>query len=165
MWKKHFGSLCAAILSQFLHCSGNCTWWYHFLFQFNDRIFGCTFWRYDHPQCSAFPENINNGCSEKRTGACSHSNYWWDLLDKQLNILTGRHNVPYEGVSILFCSDLHQLQQICEPDKVPYTCSPRALAWEKSVNCVIFLRTATALRMIQSIAKFWQECGWFKTPT
>ena len=63
-------------------------------------------------------------------------------LDKQLKRLTSRHDVPYGGVSIVFSGDFHQLQPICESDKILYSCSSGALAWENSVNCAIFLENS-----------------------
>ena len=56
-----------------------------------------------------------------------------------VKILTSRHDVPYGEVSIVFSGDFHQLQPICESDKILYSCSSGALACENSVNYAIFL--------------------------
>jgi len=63
-------------------------------------------------------------------------------LDKQLKGLTSRHDVPYGRVSIVFSGDFHQLQPICESDKILYSCLSGALAWGNSVNCAIFLENS-----------------------
>jgi len=62
-------------------------------------------------------------------------------LDKQLKKLTGRHDMVYGGVSIVFSGDFHQLKPICAENEVLYSNSTAAAAaiWENTNNCAIFL--------------------------
>jgi hypothetical protein len=60
-------------------------------------------------------------------------------LDKQLKKLTGRYDMVYGGVSIVFSGDFHQLKPICKEDDVLYSDSAAASLWENTINCAIFL--------------------------
>ena len=60
-------------------------------------------------------------------------------LDKQLKKLTGRYDMIYGGVSIVFSGDFHQLKPICAEDDVLYSNSNAASVWENTINCAIFL--------------------------
>jgi hypothetical protein len=60
-------------------------------------------------------------------------------LDRQLKKLTGRYDMAYGGVSIVFSGDFHQLKPICAEDDVLYSDSPAASLWENTINCAIFL--------------------------
>ena len=60
-------------------------------------------------------------------------------LDKQLKKLTGRHDMVYGGVSIVFSGDFHQLKPICAENEVLYSNSTAAAIWENTINCAIFL--------------------------
>jgi hypothetical protein len=60
-------------------------------------------------------------------------------LDKQLKKLTGRYDMVYGGVSIVFSGDFHQLKPICGEEEVLYSNSSGASLWENSLNCCIFL--------------------------
>jgi len=62
-----------------------------------------------------------------------------DRLDRQLKKLTGRYDMVYGGVSIVFSGDFHQLKPICAEDDVLYSGSPAASVWENTINCAIFL--------------------------
>ncbi len=60
-------------------------------------------------------------------------------LDRQLKKLTGRYDMVYGGVSIVFSGDFHQLKPICAEDDVLYSNSDAASVWENTINCAIFL--------------------------
>jgi len=60
-------------------------------------------------------------------------------LDKQLKKLTGRYDVAYGGISIVFSGDFHQLKPICGEDEVLYSNSVDATLWENTINVAIFL--------------------------
>ena len=60
-------------------------------------------------------------------------------LDRQLKKLTGRYDMVYGGVSIVFSGDFHQLKPICAEDNVLYSESAAASIWENTINCAIFL--------------------------
>jgi len=60
-------------------------------------------------------------------------------LDRQLKKLTGRYDMAYGGVSVVFSGDFHQLKPICAEDDVLYSDSPAASLWENTINCAIFL--------------------------
>ncbi|KAL7450493.1 hypothetical protein ACHAWC_005221 [Mediolabrus comicus] len=62
-----------------------------------------------------------------------------EKLDKHLKRLTGRNDLPYGGVSVIFSGDFHQLKPICKEEEVLYSASPGALCWENTINCAIFL--------------------------
>jgi hypothetical protein len=62
-----------------------------------------------------------------------------EKLDRQLKRLTGRNDLPYGGVSVIFSGDFHQLKPICKEEEVLYSASPGALSWENTINCAIFL--------------------------
>ena len=62
-----------------------------------------------------------------------------ERLDRQLKKLTGRQDVVYGGISIVFAGDFHQLKPICTEDEVLYSDSPPAAMWENAINCAIFL--------------------------
>jgi hypothetical protein len=62
-----------------------------------------------------------------------------EKLDKQLKKLTGRYDIVYGGVSIVFSGDFHQLKPICAEDDVLYSDSNTASVWENTINCAIFL--------------------------
>jgi len=60
-------------------------------------------------------------------------------LDRQLKKLTGRHDMVYGGVSVVFSGDFHQLKPICKEDDVLYSESTPASFWENTINSAIFL--------------------------
>lgn len=64
-----------------------------------------------------------------------------ETLDRHLKKLTGRYDVVYGGVSIVFSGDFHQLKPIYKEDEVLYSNSNSAAAaiWENTINCAIFL--------------------------
>ena len=63
----------------------------------------------------------------------------FETLDRHLKKLTGRYDVVYGGVSIVFSGDFHQLKPICKEDEVLYSNSAAAAIWENAINCAIFL--------------------------
>eukprot|EP00986_Skeletonema_menzelii_P013820 scaffold8448_cov188-Skeletonema_menzelii.AAC.1 len=63
-------------------------------------------------------------------------------LDQQLKKLTGRHDMVYGGISIVFAGDFHQLKPICSEGEVLYSDSHAAAMWENAINCAIFLENS-----------------------
>ena len=58
-------------------------------------------------------------------------------LDCQLKKLTGRYNISYVWVTVVFSRDFHQLQPICSTEYIFYYSSPGAASWENTINCTI----------------------------
>ena len=74
-------------------------------------------------------------------------------LDKQLKRLTGRYDMVYGGVSIVFSGDFHQLKPICAEDEVLYSDSSAASLWENTINA-IFLDNSHRFKETLSLGKF-----------
>ena len=80
-------------------------------------------------------------------------------LDGQLQSLTGRHDMLYGDVSIVFSEDFQQLKPICTEDNVLYSESPPAAYWywENTLNCAIFLNNSHRFKMTLCTEKFLLE--------
>ena len=63
-------------------------------------------------------------------------------LDKKLKRLTGRHDLPFGGISIVFSGDFHQMNPVCSSDDLLYSASPMSVWWENTINCAIVLETS-----------------------
>ena len=68
------------------------------------------------------------------------------MFNSSFKRLTGRTDIAFGGVSIVFSGDFHHFQPVGKSEEILYSLSPGGQWWENTINCAIFLENSHRLK-------------------